>query len=104
MRIRRAGLADLEALARIPAGMAAPYAELNPERFREPDLDGFAGAIAGDLEREGGTSIDLVADLDGEVVAWLYARLVEPDEHARYAYPRDVSERRLAIEYLATLA
>lgn len=89
------------ALARIHADMADHYAELAPERFRRPDLEGYAAVLDGDLaEAEG---LDLVAEVDGEVIAWLYARLIEPPEDARFAYPRDVEERRLRIEYLATL-
>src|SRR4051812_17675764 len=99
MLIRRARPDDAEALARIHADMAAHYAELDPERFRRPALDGYPEVIAADL----GDGLDLVAEAGGEVIAWLFARLIEPPEHARYAYPRDVEARRLRIEYLATL-
>ena len=92
-------MGDGEALARIHADMAAHYAELDPERFRRPDLNGYAEVLETDL----GDGLDLVAEVDGEVIAWLYARLIEPHEQARFAYPRDVEARRLSIDYLATL-
>ena len=92
-------MGDGEALARIHADMAVHYAELDPERFRRPDLTGYAEVLEADL----GDGLDLVAEVDGEVIAWLYARLIEPPEHARFAYPRDVEARRLSIDYLATL-
>jgi GNAT superfamily N-acetyltransferase len=98
MEIRRARVGDGEALVRIHAEMAEHYAELDPERFRVPDLEGYAAIVDAEL----GDGLDLVAEVDGEVVAWLYARLVEPHEHARFAYPRDVAARRLSIDYLAT--
>src|SRR5688500_15270970 len=101
MQIRRAQVGDGVALARIHADMADHYAELAPERFRRPDLAGYAAVLDGDLaEAEG---LDLVAEVEGEVIAWLFARLIEPPEHARYAYAPDVEARRLRIEYLATL-
>jgi GNAT superfamily N-acetyltransferase len=103
MLIRRARPGDGEALARIHADMAAHYAELAPDRFRRPELAGYAAVLDADLAAEDDTSLDLVAEVRGEVVATLYARLVEPSEHARYAYAPDVEARRLRIEYLATL-
>jgi GNAT superfamily N-acetyltransferase len=48
--------------------------------------------------------VDLVADIDGQVVAALFARVIRPPESAGFAYPRDVSATRLSIEYLAALA
>ena len=81
--------------------MADHYADLAPERFRRPDLDGYAAILDADLAEPDG--LDLVAEEDGEVIAWLYARLIEPPEQARFAYPRDVEARRLSIDYLATL-
>jgi len=103
MLIRRAQAGDGEALARIHADMAAHYAELAPDRFRRPDLDGSAAILDADVAAEDDAALDLVAEVDGAVVGTLYARLIEPAEHARYAYAPDVEARRVRIEYLATL-
>ena len=89
MRIRNATANDSEALARIHADMAEHYAELDPERFRRPDLDGYADVLAADL----GDGLDLVAEVDGEVIARLYARLIEPPEHGALSPIRATSRR-----------
>ena len=104
MNIRRATRADAEALVRIHADASAYYAELEPALFQAPDLDGYAELVARDLAEADATTLDLVAEVAGEVVGTLYARLITPQEGAGFAYPRDVTRTRLDIAYLATSA
>lgn len=104
IEVRRATPRDAEALVRIHADASAYYAELEPALFQAPDLDGYAELVERDLAEAGDTTLDLVAEVGGEVVATLYARLLAPQEGAQYAYPRDVTRTRLDIAYLATSA
>lgn len=100
--VRNARPDDAEALVRIHADASAYYAALDPALFQAPPLDGFAEHLAKDLAKGDPQALDLVAELDGEVIAALYARLLTPPEGAEYAYPRDVAVTRLEIAYLAT--
>jgi GNAT superfamily N-acetyltransferase len=101
--VRRARKSDAAALARIHADMGAYYAELAPELFHAPDLEGFelvlAEEITDDLH-----ALQLVAEVDGEVVGSLDARLLLPHADAQFAFTRDLFAARLRIEYLATAA
>ena len=78
IRVRDARPADAEGLARVHADVAQYYAERGPHYFNGGDLK-------------------LVAEIDGEVVGALAARLVRSGD------PSD-SETRLRIDYLATAA
>ncbi len=100
--VRPARAGDGEALARIHADMLAHYAEVDPEAFHAPGLSGFAAWVDGEIGDEAG--LDLVAEVDGEVVASLFAVLVEPPDGAQWASARDVGAVRVRIEYLATAA
>jgi GNAT superfamily N-acetyltransferase len=101
--VRRATPDDAEALVRIHADMGAYYAQLAPELFHNPDLEGFelvlAQEITDDLH-----ALQLVAEIDGEVVGSLDARLELPHPDARFAFTRDLFAPRLKIEYLAVAA
>ena len=102
--VRKARPGDGEAIARIHADMADHYAELAPERFRRPALDGYAAVIDAELAEAKATELELVAEIDGQVVASLYALLIAPVDGAEHAIPADLSTTRLRIEYLATAA
>ena len=102
VEVRRALPGDGEALVRIHADASAYYAELDPALFQNPELDGFAELLEKDFAEEDASALDLVAEVDGEPIAVLFARLKTPPEGAGYAYPRDVMATRLEIEYLAT--
>src|SRR6187399_3087415 len=99
MVIRPARPGDGEALARIHADMLAHYAEVDPEAFRTSDLSGFAAWVEGEFADEDDSGLDLVAEVDGEVVASLFATLVRPPEGAQWASARDVEAVRVRIEY-----
>lgn len=86
IRVRDAGPADAEGLARVHADVARYYAERGPSYFDEGELR-------------------LVAEIDGEVVGALAARLVEPaSADDRSGGRSDDGETRLRIDYLATAA
>ena len=79
--VREAQPADAEALARVHADVARYYDERGPHYFDEGQLR-------------------LVAEVEGEVVGALTARLLEPVTAGGDA--RGEAEKRLRIDYLAT--
>jgi GNAT superfamily N-acetyltransferase len=101
--VRTARPSDAAALVRIHGDMGAYYAELAPELFHNPDLRGFELVLAEEITDEL-NALQLVAEVDGEVVGSLDARLLLPPEDARFAFTRDLFAPRLKIEYLATAA
>ncbi len=104
IEVRRARAGDGEAIARIHADMADHYAELAPEHFRRPALNGYAAVVDAELAEVKATELELVAEVDGQVVASLYALLIAPVDGAERAIAADLSSTRLRIEYLATAA
>jgi GNAT superfamily N-acetyltransferase len=102
MRIRPARPGDEHALARIHRDMGDYYAELAPERFQPPAQDGLVEMLREELEEANG--LQLVAELDGEVIASLDARLIPPAEDAQFGFSPDHAAPRLRIDYLATAA
>jgi len=103
MKIRRTTPDDAEALVRIHGDMGEHYADLAPERFHRPELDGFAAIIAAEIA-EDPQFLRLVAEIDGEVVGSLDAQLLPSHEQARHAFNRDLLVTRMKIEYLAVAA
>jgi GNAT superfamily N-acetyltransferase len=103
VNVRRATRDDAAALVRIHADMGAHYAELAPELFHNPDLEGFELVLAREIT-EDLHALQLVAEVDGEVVGSLDARLLLPPDDARFAFTRDLLAPRLKIEYLAVAA
>jgi hypothetical protein len=70
-------------LPRISLDNARYYVELFPEDFREPDEAGLVEWFETLLARPRDDSeLHLVAVANGAVAAFVYARLVEPNEHA----------------------
>jgi GNAT superfamily N-acetyltransferase len=100
--IRKARPGDGQALARIHADMAAYYVERFPEHFRAPRLDGLQDELDAELGERGDSTLELVAEVDGEVVGALVAQVLAPEESAEREIVPELGERRLRIEYLAT--
>jgi GNAT superfamily N-acetyltransferase len=100
--VREARLGDGEALTRIHGNMAAYYADLAPNHFRTPVLDGFAEELDVEMESTDHTTLHLVAEVDGEVVGALVARLLPPEDGAERQIAPDLGETRLRIDYVAT--
>jgi len=84
--------------------MAAYYVDLAPRHFRTPDIDGLAEQIERDLETPDQDALHLVAEVDGEVASALFARLLPASADAEREIQPDLGERRIRIEYLATVA
>ena len=103
IEVRRARKSDAAALVRIHADMGAYYAEVAPELFHDPDLQGFELVLEDEIGDDL-LALQLVAEVDGEVVGSLDARLLLPPAEAQFAFTRDLFAPRLRIEYLATAA
>jgi GNAT superfamily N-acetyltransferase len=86
---------DGPALGRLHAAMGAEYAALAPDDFRPATAEPFAPA-------SDETTLWLAAELDGEVVAVLGARLLAPEPDAEREIVADVGRTRLRIEYVVT--
>src|SRR5215212_3543269 len=102
VRQMRAG--DGPALAEIHSQMARYYAELAPADFEMPVLDGLAEELDAELGGAPTPDIRLVAEIGSEIAGSLFARLVSPAPGAERDIARDLRERRLRIEYVATAA
>lgn len=76
--IRRATPDDLEAVGRLGAALLRAHYSFDPDRFMAAGTDaeaGYAWFLGTQLERA--DSLVLVADIDGEVMGYLYAG-IEP--------------------------
>jgi ribosomal protein S18 acetylase RimI-like enzyme len=82
--------------------MAAYYADLAPHDFQMPMLEGFAEELDAEAARTDDTTLHLVAEVDGEVVGALVARLLPPEDGAERQIAPDLGETRLRIDYVAT--
>jgi GNAT superfamily N-acetyltransferase len=100
--VRAARPGDGEAIARQSRDSGAYYRRLAPDDFRLPDEDGHSEWLDSFLPADGEREIALVAEIDGEVVGYLEARLEEPLESARYQTNPELAERRLLIDALIT--
>lgn len=99
--VREVRPGDGEALTRIHRDTAVYYAELAPEYFQVPMLEGFAEELDAEAESVADAALQLVAEADGKVVGALAARLLSPEAGAQRQITRDVGEKRLRIDYLA---
>jgi GNAT superfamily N-acetyltransferase len=100
--VRRARPGDADALARIHRDMGDYYVALAPERFHRPAREGLVEMLRDELEA--GEGLQLVAELAGEVIASLDARLIPAAEGAQYGFSPDHAAPRLRVDYLATAA
>jgi GNAT superfamily N-acetyltransferase len=88
---------DGAALSRVWLSAAAYYADLDPEHFRVPDTEGLAESWDSQAARHDGDSLNLVAELDGEVVGWLWARIEPPRQNASAQMVRELGWTRLEV-------
>lgn len=100
--VRPAQAGDGKAIAPLSHDSADYYRELAPHAFRRPDEKGQAAWLDSFLPVEGEREIALVAEIGGDVVGYLEARLEEPLESARYQTDPTLAERRLFINALLT--
>jgi len=102
LTVRPARRGDGEAIAPLSRDSAAYYRELAPDDFRFPDEEGQAEWLDSFLPADGEQEIALVAEIDGDVVGYLEARLEEPLDSARYQTNPELDQRRLFINALLT--
>ena len=101
LHLRPPNPGDVEALARMHREFAAHYLGLAPDDFRMPDEVGLAAYIESELDG-GADTLELVAELNGEVVGALWARIEPPHPDARYQLLPAVGQTQLHIDYVAT--
>jgi GNAT superfamily N-acetyltransferase len=95
--VRPARPGDGAALSRVWLSAAAYYTSLDPGHFRVPDAEGLAERWDSPLPRQDHDSLDLVAELDGQVVGWLWARIEPPRENASAQIVRELGWTRLEV-------
>ena len=98
--IRAARPGDGSGMARAWASAADYYADLDPEHFQRPQPGGVAESFEDSITRAGTDALVLVAELDGDVVGWLAARIQLPEEDAAAQLMREPGWTRLAIDVL----
>jgi GNAT superfamily N-acetyltransferase len=100
--VRPARPGDGAALAQIHADMGAYYVTLAPGHFQQPQTEGLAEALDAEARTLAEDHVHLVAEVAGEVVGALFARLLAGDPDAEHQITPDSGEVRLRIEYVAT--
>jgi GNAT superfamily N-acetyltransferase len=101
IELRPPSAGDVETLARLHREFAAYYLELAPDEFRMPDENGLLDYLESELDG-GADALELVAEIDGEVVGALWARIEPPHPDARYQVLPTVGQTRLHVDYLVT--
>src|SRR5262245_59763610 len=101
LRLRPARRGDGAALAALHREAGAYYVGLAPEAFHLRAETGLAEYGVAELGPSGGV-LALVAEIGGELVGALWARLLQPIEDGKYQWTPAVTETRLSIEYLVT--
>ena len=78
----------------------AYYTGLDPEYFQVPDADGLAERLDTQFAEQGDGSLQLVAELGGQVVGWLWARIEPPGKNAAAQLTRDRGWTHLEVASL----
>jgi len=98
--VRAARAGDGVSINRLWLSAAAYYTDLDPDHFQLPADDGLGGSWDDDLTETSDDSLRLVAEVDGQVVGWLTARIEQPAANPDRQLVRELSWRRLAIDAL----
>ena len=98
--VRAARAVDGVSINRLWRSAAAYYTDLDPEHFQLPKADGLGVSWDDDLSEAADDCLRLVAEIDGQVVGWLTARIERPSANADRQLVRELSWRRLAIDAL----
>jgi GNAT superfamily N-acetyltransferase len=94
---------DARGIVQISRENARFYTGLAPDYFKTPDEDGFVDLIERDGNwRDAPENLALVAEVDGAVAGYIEATVHPPLETARWQAQRDLSETRLAINFVGT--
>jgi GNAT superfamily N-acetyltransferase len=100
--VRAARAGDGEAIARMHVENAAYYHRLAPASFRLPDQEGLAEFVEPGHDSNSETTLELVAEIDGELAGRIEAHLVPADEAARFQLVPYLAAPRLWIDSLGT--
>jgi GNAT superfamily N-acetyltransferase len=101
--VRPAVAEDADGIAAIYRDNGRWHASLDPDYFREPDLDRLVEALRADDEwRARDDTLALVAEVDGVVAGYLEASLTPPSDGAESQSVRDLSRTRMYINTLGT--
>ena len=102
--IRPARASDAVDLARNWIETARHYVELDPEAFRVPSTEGLVGFVEESLRRpRSEDSAWLVAEVDGQVIGEISARLERPAEDAERQLLRYLGEVRVYVDALGVV-
>jgi GNAT superfamily N-acetyltransferase len=98
--VRPARSGDGAMISRAWLSAAAYYADLDPEHFQVPAAEGLADSWDRQFARQGDDSLHLVAELDGQVIGWLWARIESPAPNAAAQLTREHGWTRLEVASL----
>ena len=83
---------DAPGIVALARNIARFYVAMNPDLFRIPDEEGFVDFLESNRAwRVSPNSLALVADMEGRVVGYLEASLIEPSDSARWQSEADTS-------------
>jgi len=98
--VRPARSGDGAAISRAWLSAGAYYADLDPEHFQVPRAEGLAESLDNQFARHDDDSLQLVAELGGQVVGWLWARVEPPGQNACAQLTREHGWTRLEVASL----
>ncbi len=98
--VRPARSGDGAGISRAWLSAAAYYTDLDPEHFQVPAAEGLAEGWDSWFGRPGDDSLNLIAELGGQVVGWLWARIEPPGRNASAALVREHGWTRLVVDSL----
>jgi GNAT superfamily N-acetyltransferase len=98
--VRSARSGDGAGISRAWLSAGAYYANLDPEHFQVPHTEGLAERLDNQFNQHDDDSLQLVAELDGQVVGWLWARIERPGQNASAQLTREHGWTRLAVASL----
>lgn len=98
--VRPAQSGDGGGISKAWLSAGAYYADLDPEHFQVPRAEGLAEDWDNLFDRPGDDSLHLVAELNGQVIGWLWARIEPPRRDASAQLTREHGWTRLFVDSL----
>lgn len=95
--VRPARSGDGAGISRAWLSAAAYYAGLDPEHFQVPEVEGLADGWDSQFDRPDDDSLQLVAEVGGQVIGWLWARIQPPGPDASAQLTREHGWTRLVV-------
>jgi GNAT superfamily N-acetyltransferase len=95
--VRPARPGDGAGISRAWLSAAAYYAGLDPEHFQVPEAEGLDDSWDSQFDRQDDGSLQLVAEVGGQVVGWLWARIQPPGPNASAQLTREHGWTRLVV-------